>query len=98
MAKPGPQKSPAADIGILGGTELYEIEGIKDVEECILKTPFGQPSDAYIIGLLEGKRVAFLSRHGRGRAIENCLVTQRALIPPELKKKLHYIIAKYIKE
>jgi 5'-methylthioadenosine phosphorylase len=57
---------PSAAIGILGGTGLYEIEGIEDVEERFLETPFGSPSDAYIIGTLEGKRVAFLSRHGRG--------------------------------
>ncbi len=57
---------PQADVGILGGTGLYEIEGIEGVEECALETPFGQPSDAYFIGRLEGKKVAFLNRHGRG--------------------------------
>ncbi len=55
-----------AEIGILGGTGLYEMEGIKDLEEIKLTTPFGDPSDAYILGTLEGKRVVFLSRHGRG--------------------------------
>ena len=60
---------PHADIGILGGTGLYEIEGIKDIQEQFLETPFGKPSDAYIIGALEGKRVAFLSRHGRGHRL-----------------------------
>jgi len=57
---------PRADIGILGGTGLYAIDGIKNVREITLKTPLGDPSDAYIVGVLEGKRVAFLSRHGRG--------------------------------
>ena len=57
---------PRADIGILGGTGLYAIDGIKNVREIKLKTPLGDPSDAYIVGVLEGKRVAFLSRHGRG--------------------------------
>ena len=57
---------PRADIGVLGGTGLYAIEGIKNVREIRLKTPLGDPSDAYIVGVLEGKRVAFLSRHGRG--------------------------------
>jgi 5'-methylthioadenosine phosphorylase len=66
MAKYAPQNLPTVSIGILGGTGLYEIEGIKDVKECLLETPFGQPSDAYIIGILEGKNIAFLSRHGRG--------------------------------
>jgi 5'-methylthioadenosine phosphorylase len=57
---------PKAEIGILGGTGLYAIDGIENVEEYKLKTPFGGPSDAYIVGTLEGKKVAFLSRHGRG--------------------------------
>jgi len=55
-----------AEIGILGGTGLYEIDGIKNLEEVKLRTPFGAPSDAYILGTLEGRKVAFLSRHGRG--------------------------------
>jgi 5'-methylthioadenosine phosphorylase len=55
-----------ADIGILGGTGLYTVEGIQDLHEVVLETPFGRPSDAYMVGVLEGKRVAFLSRHGRG--------------------------------
>ncbi|MCX7974410.1 MAG: S-methyl-5'-thioadenosine phosphorylase [Candidatus Aminicenantes bacterium] len=55
-----------AEIGLLGGTGLYEMEGITDLEEVKLTTPFGDPSDAYFLGTLEGKRVAFLSRHGRG--------------------------------
>ncbi|MBM3295315.1 MAG: S-methyl-5'-thioadenosine phosphorylase [Candidatus Aminicenantes bacterium] len=59
-------KAPRAEIGILGGTGLYEIEGIGDLREVGLRTPFGDPSDAYIVGTLEGRRVAFLSRHGRG--------------------------------
>lgn len=59
-------KPPRAEIGILGGTGLYEIGGIKNLKEVKLKTPFGAPSDAYILGTLEGRKVAFLSRHGRG--------------------------------
>ncbi len=62
-AKPAP---PRAEIGILGGTGLYDIDGIKNLREVKLKTPLGDPSDAYIVGTLEGRRVAFLSRHGRG--------------------------------
>ena len=60
---------PQVDIGILGGTGLYEIEGLTDVRELRLETPFGLPSDAYFLGVLEGKRVAFLSRHGRGHRL-----------------------------
>ncbi len=57
---------PRASIGIIGGTGLYEIEGIRNLAELELETPFGRPSDAYMVGILEGKPVAFLSRHGRG--------------------------------
>jgi 5'-methylthioadenosine phosphorylase len=57
---------PRAEIGILGGTGLYEIDGIKNLKEIRLKTPLGDPSDAYMVGTLEDRRVAFLSRHGRG--------------------------------
>lgn len=65
----GKPELPQVVIGILGGTGLYEIEGFKDAEERFLETPFGQPSDAFIIGTLEGKCVAFLSRHGRGHRL-----------------------------
>jgi len=57
------------DLGILGGTGLYQIEGINIIEEIILSTPFGKPSDAFIIGELAGKKIAFLSRHGRGHTL-----------------------------
>ena len=60
---------PQVDLGILGGTGLYEIEGLKVIEEICLETPFGEPSDAYILGVLEGKKIVFLSRHGRGHRI-----------------------------
>ncbi len=75
-----PSPPPRADIGILGGTGLYEIEGIRDIREVRLSTPFGRPSDAYIIGRLEGKRVAFLSRHGRGHRFLPAEVNYRANI------------------
>jgi 5'-methylthioadenosine phosphorylase len=71
---------PYAEIGILGGTGLYEIDGLEDVEERTLETPFGSPSDAFIIGRLEGKRVAFLSRHGRGHRLLPMDVNYRANI------------------
>jgi 5'-methylthioadenosine phosphorylase len=63
------EKFPQAKIGVLGGTGLYEVEGIEDIEEVQLKTPFGKPSDAYVVGILEGKTIAFLSRHGRKHRI-----------------------------
>ncbi len=71
-------ESPRADIGILGGTGLYAIEGFKDAREVLLHTPFGSPSDAFVIGTLEGRRVAFLSRHGRGHRLMPGEVSYRA--------------------
>ncbi|MGA9995920.1 MAG: S-methyl-5'-thioadenosine phosphorylase [Pyrinomonadaceae bacterium] len=55
-----------AKIGIIGGSGLYQMPELKDVEEVEVETPFGKPSDAFITGTLEGVRVAFLPRHGRG--------------------------------
>jgi 5'-methylthioadenosine phosphorylase len=62
-------KAPTAEIGIIGGSGLYAMEGFQDVREVKVETPFGEPSDALVIGTLEGKRVAFLARHGRGHRI-----------------------------
>jgi len=53
-------------IGIIGGSGLYQMPELTDVEEVNVDTPFGSPSDAFIVGTLEGERVAFLPRHGRG--------------------------------
>lgn len=69
-----------ARIGILGGTGLYEIEGLKVIEEIDVETPFGEPSGAYTIGELEGRRVAFLGRHGRGHRILPSEINYRANI------------------
>ncbi len=55
-----------AEIGLLGGTGLYEFEGIEIIDEQDLETPFGKPSDSYIIGAYEGKKIAFLNRHSKG--------------------------------
>jgi 5'-methylthioadenosine phosphorylase len=59
-------KDPVAEIGLIGGSGLYSMGGLTDTREIRVKTPFGEPSDAMVIGRLEGKRVAFLARHGRG--------------------------------
>lgn len=56
-------------IGIIGGSGLYDMEGLEGVEERRIETPFGAPSDAYIVGSLEGRRVAFLARHSRGHRL-----------------------------
>jgi 5'-methylthioadenosine phosphorylase len=61
--------SERAEIGIIGGTGLYQMEGFTDVRELRVATPFGEPSDALVVGVLEGRRVAFLPRHGRGHRI-----------------------------
>ena len=58
-----------AKIGIIGGSGLYKIEGMTEVEEVKITTPFGEPSDAIILGNLEGAKVAFLPRHGKGHRI-----------------------------
>lgn len=67
-------------IGIIGGSGVYEMEGIEDVQEVWLDTPFGAPSDAYFVGTLEGQRVAFLSRHSRGHRISPTQLNYRANI------------------
>jgi len=58
-----------AQVGIIGGTGLYQMEGFGEVREVAVDTPFGRPSDALMVGVLEGRRVAFLPRHGRGHRI-----------------------------
>ncbi|MFZ0295394.1 MAG: S-methyl-5'-thioadenosine phosphorylase [Candidatus Sulfotelmatobacter sp.] len=58
-----------AEIGIIGGSGLYSMPGLSKIEEVRLKTPFGAPSDAYVCGTLEGRKVAFLARHARGHRI-----------------------------
>jgi 5'-methylthioadenosine phosphorylase len=58
-----------AEIGIIGGSGLYTMPGLTDVREVTVQTPFGEPSDAFILGTLEGRKVAFLARHGRGHRI-----------------------------
>jgi 5'-methylthioadenosine phosphorylase len=60
---------PRAEIGIIGGSGLYSMPGLSKSKEVRIKTPFGQPSDAYVLGTLEGRKVAFLARHGRGHRI-----------------------------
>lgn len=69
-----------AEIGILGGSGLYKLPGIERVRELRLTTPFGKPSDAYFLGTLEGRRVAFLARHGRGHVLTPSEINFRANI------------------
>lgn len=58
-----------AKIGIIGGSGLYQMPELTEIDEIEIETPFGKPSDAFIVGTLEGERVAFLPRHGRGHRL-----------------------------
>ena len=71
---------PQARIGVIGGTGLYEIEGLHDVQEVNLDTPFGKPSDSIIVGKLREVSVAFVPRHGRGHRILPSELPSRANI------------------
>jgi 5'-methylthioadenosine phosphorylase len=68
-AKRSKKKAPLAEIGVIGGSGLYSMAGLTNTREVRVKTPFGDPSDAFVLGTVEGKRVAFLARHGRGHRI-----------------------------
>ena len=67
-------------IGIIGGSGLYQMPELTEIEEVKVDTPFGSPSDAFIVGTLEGERVAFLPRHGRGHRLTPTEVPFRANI------------------
>ncbi len=67
-------------LAVIGGSGLYNIEALTDVKEYQLKTPFGEPSDAIVVGTLAGQRVSFLPRHGRGHRILPTEVNHRANI------------------
>ncbi len=71
---------PEATIGVIGGSGLYAMEGLEEVERVELTTPFGAPSDAYVLGTIAGRRVAFLPRHGVGHRIAPSEVPSRANI------------------
>jgi 5'-methylthioadenosine phosphorylase len=71
---------PQAKIGVIGGTGLYDIEGLTDIEEVNIDTPFGKPSDSIVVGKLEGVGIAFLPRHGKGHRIMPTELPSRANI------------------
>ena len=71
-------KKEAVKIAIIGGSGLYQMAGLTNTREVRVKTPFGDPSDAVVIGTLEGKRVAFLARHGRGHRFTPSEINYRA--------------------
>jgi 5'-methylthioadenosine phosphorylase len=78
--KKGGKSAATATIGIIGGSGLYSMAGLTETREIRVKTPFGEPSDAIVLGTLEGKRVAFLARHGRGHRILPSEINFRANI------------------
>jgi 5'-methylthioadenosine phosphorylase len=58
-----------AEIGIIGGSGLYNMDGLSNITETRIETPFGDPSEVFVLGTLEGRKVAFLARHGKGHRI-----------------------------
>ncbi len=84
---------PEAKIGVIGGTGLYDVEGLTDIEEVNIDTPFGKPSDSITIGKLEGVGIAFLPRHGRGHRISPTELPVRANIYALKSLGVEHIIA-----
>jgi 5'-methylthioadenosine phosphorylase len=82
-----------AKIGIIGGSGLYKMEALQDVEEIFLDTPFGKPSDALIVGKLDGTKVAFLARHGRNHHLTPSEVPYRANIHSMKQIGVEYLIS-----
>lgn len=82
-----------AKIGIIGGSGLYKMEALKDVEEIEISTPFGSPSDVIILGTLEGTRVAFLARHGRNHTLLPAELPYRANIYAMKQLGVEYLIS-----
>ena len=80
-------------VGVIGGSGLYEIEGIENVREVSLSTPFGAPSDAYIVGELEGATCVFLPRHGRGHRFTPSEVNYRANVWGLKKLGVQHVIS-----
>jgi 5'-methylthioadenosine phosphorylase len=75
-----PPPTPRAQIGIIGGSGLYQMDGFTNLKEVRMTTPFGKPSDAIILGTFHGMRVAFLARHGRGHRTLPSAINYRANI------------------
>jgi len=80
-------------IGVIGGSGVYQMEALQNVEEITVETPFGPPSDNYIVGTIHDQRVAFLARHGRGHHINPTRLNQRANIYGFKKLGVEYLMA-----
>lgn len=82
-----------ATIGIIGGSGLYSMTGLEHVEEVELETPYGKPSDRYVLGDIGGKRVAFLPRHGRGHRLLPSEVPSQANIYGFKQLGVRYLVS-----
>jgi 5'-methylthioadenosine phosphorylase len=85
--------SARCTIGVIGGSGLYAMAGLADIEELRLTTPYGDPSDAIVVGTLAGRRVAFLPRHGRGHRLNPSEVPARANIHALKQLGVQYLIS-----
>ncbi len=81
------------ELGIIGGSGLYNMSGLSDIEEISPTTPFGKPSDALIVGTLHGRRVVFLPRHGRGHVLTPSEVPYRANMFALKQLGVKYVVA-----
>ncbi len=88
-----PDASARCAIGVIGGSGLYAMAGLADIEELRLSTPYGEPSDAIVVGSLAGRRVAFLPRHGRGHRLNPSEVPARANIHAFKQLGVQYLIS-----
>lgn len=84
---------PPIELAVIGGSGLYDMSGLADVESVEIDTPFGRPSDAITVGTLHGRRVAFLPRHGRGHVLTPSEVPYRANIYALKTLGVRYVVA-----
>src|SRR5882724_513132 len=80
-------------IGVIGGSGLYEIDGLTQIERVAMSTPFGDPSDAYVVGRLGDARLVFLPRHGRGHRILPHEINVRANIHGMKQLGVEFIVS-----
>ena len=85
--------NPSIRIGVIGGSGVYDLPGLTGVEEVSLETPFGAPSDNYIVGTVNGQKVAFLARHSRGHLISPTALNSRANIWGFKQLGVEYLIS-----
>ena len=86
-------KNISQKIGIVGGSGLYQIEGLQKLREQSVATPFGKPSDKFILGTLEGREIVFLPRHGRGHTLLPSEINHRANIYGFKSLGVHWLIS-----